>query len=68
MIKSRHLPYEKRLKILGRPEKKRRERGDFIQICNIVHSRGKVNWFDENKILRPEQNIDINFSSLVSEH
>ena len=37
--------------------KTRRERGDFIQIYKIVHGLEKVNWCDENKILRHEQNI-----------
>ena len=36
--------------------KTRRERGDFIQIYKNVHVLEKVNWYDENKILRPEQN------------
>ena len=30
---------------------------DFIQINKIVHVPEKVNWCDENKILRPEQSI-----------
>ena len=37
--------------------KTRRERGDFIQIYKIVHGLEKVNWSEENKILRPDQNI-----------
>ena len=36
--------------------KTRRERGDFIQIYKIVYGLEKVNWRDENKILRPEKN------------
>ena len=49
--------------------KTRRERGDFIQNYNIVHGLEKVNWCDENIILRPEQNeTGQRFSSLVSVH
>ena len=55
---SHHLPYEKRLERLGLTDlKTRRERGDFIQIYKIVHGLEKVNWSEENKILRPDQNI-----------
>ena len=55
---SHHLPYEKRLEILGLTDlKTRRVRGDFIQIYKIVRGLEKVNWCDENNILRPEQNI-----------
>ena len=36
--------------------KTRRERGDFILIYKILHGLEKVNWSDENKILRLEQN------------
>ena len=69
MKESHHLSYDKRLEILGLTDlKTRREMGDFIQIYKIVHSLEKVNWCDVNKILRPEQNIDIHFSSLVSEY
>ena len=69
MIESHHLPYVKRLEILGLIDLKNiRETGDFIQIFKILHSQGKVNWCNERKILRPEQNIDIHLSSLVSEH
>ena len=54
-LTKKDFPYE----ILGLTDlKTRRERGDFIQIYKIVHSLEKVNWCDENKILRPEQNIE----------
>ena len=43
----------KRLGLTGL--KTRREREDFIQIYKIEHSLEKVNWCDENKILRPDQ-------------
>ena len=53
---SQHLPYEKRperLSLTGL--KKRRERGDFIQIYKLVHDIDKVNWCYKNNILRPNQ-------------
>ena len=37
--------------------KTRRERGDFIQIYQIVQDLAKVNWCDENKILKSEPYI-----------
>ena len=41
--------------ILGLTEMKtREERGDFIKIKKIVHGLMKVNWYDENKIPRPD--------------
>ena len=40
---------------LDRTENKTRERR-FFQIYKIVHGLEKVNWCDENKILRPENN------------
>ena len=30
---------------------------DFIQIYKIVHGLEKINWSEENKIIRPEQMI-----------
>ena len=35
--------------------KKRRERSDLIQIYKLVHGIDKVNWCDNNKILRSYQ-------------
>ena len=58
MKESHHLSYENRLKKLGLTDlKTRRVRGDFIQIYKIAHGLEKVNWCDENKILKTEQNI-----------
>ena len=55
-LKILHLPYENRLEILCLTDLKTiRERGDFIQIYKIVHGLEKVNWCDENKIIKPDQ-------------
>ena len=46
---SHHLPYAKRLEILGLTDLKAiSERGDFIQIYKIVQGLEKVNSCDEN--------------------
>ena len=48
----------KKTQIIGLTDlKTRRERGDFIHIYKIVHGLERVKWYDEYKILRPEQNI-----------
>ena len=55
---SHHLPYEKIFERLCLTDLiTRRERGDFIQLNKIVHGLAKVNWCDENKILKPKMNF-----------
>ena len=58
MNQSHHLSYQNRLERLGLTDLKTRgERVDFIPIYKIVHGLEKVNWCNENKILKPERNI-----------
>ena len=50
------LPYYEILERLGLADfSSKRERGDFIQIYKTVHGVEKVNWCENNKILKPNQ-------------